>query len=63
MFFISIGLFLAHAALAAAVLALGGEHPWVLALLLTWYGIAMLGFIAAIWVHHKRSVRRAEPSH
>ncbi|WP_010060856.1 hypothetical protein [Rhizobium etli] len=54
---------MAHAALAAAVLALGGEHPWVLALLLTWYGIAMLGFIAAIWVHHKRSVRRAEPSH
>ncbi|TAY52914.1 hypothetical protein ELH90_15400 [Rhizobium leguminosarum] len=61
--FISIGLVIAHVALAAAVFALDGEHPWIVALLLSWYGIAMTGFIAAIWVHYKRSTRRAEPSH
>lgn len=63
MLFISIGLLIAHVALAVAVFALGGEHRWMLALLLSWYGIVMMGVIAAIWVHYKRSTRRAEPSH
>lgn len=63
MLFISIGLLVAHLALAAAIFALGGEHPWMLALLLSWYGVVMLGFIAAVWVHYKRSTRRAEQSH
>ncbi|MBB2713961.1 UNVERIFIED_ORG: ribose/xylose/arabinose/galactoside ABC-type transport system permease subunit [Rhizobium etli] len=63
MLFISIGLLIAHVALAAAVFALGGEHPWMLALLLGWYGIAMMGFIAAVWVHYKRATRRVGLSH
>lgn len=63
MFSISIGLLIAHVALTAAIFALGGEHSWMLALLLSWYGVVMLGFIAVVWVHYKRSTRRAEPSH
>ncbi|ANK91532.1 hypothetical protein AMK01_CH02073 [Rhizobium sp. N6212] len=63
MLFISIGLLVAHVALAAALFAFGGQYPWMLALLLSWYGIVMLGFIAAVWAHYKRSTRRAEPSH
>lgn len=54
---------MAHVALAAAVFALGGEHPWMLALLLSWYGIAMMGFIAAVWGHYRRATRRVESCH
>ncbi|TCA08601.1 hypothetical protein E0H63_07300 [Rhizobium leguminosarum bv. viciae] len=61
--FITIGLLIAHVALATSVFALGGEHSWMLALLLSWYGIAMTGFIAAVWIHYKRATRRARPSH
>lgn len=63
MLYIAIGFLLAHVALAAAMFTLGGEHPWVLALLLSWYGFAMLGLMAVIWVHYKKSTRRMESSH
>ncbi|TBZ93575.1 hypothetical protein E0H56_16675 [Rhizobium leguminosarum bv. viciae] len=61
--FISIGLLIAHVAIVAAIFALVGQHRWMIALLLSWYGIVMIEVIAAIWVHYKRSTRRAEPSH
>lgn len=60
---ISIGLLLAHVALGAAVFALGGEHRWLLTLLLSWYFVVMSGFIAAIWFQFRRSARRVERSH
>ncbi|NKQ71060.1 hypothetical protein C3Y89_11885 [Rhizobium sp. UPM1132] len=63
MLFITIGFLLAHIALFVGVFALrDGEHLWVLGLMFGWYCFAMLAFIAAIWVHYKKSSRCMEPS-
>ncbi|TBF83151.1 hypothetical protein ELG61_39030 [Rhizobium leguminosarum] len=63
MLFITIGFLLAHIALVAGALALrDGDHLWVLGLMFGWYCFAMLAFVAAIWVHYKKSTRRMEPS-
>ncbi|NKJ72825.1 hypothetical protein GFL38_11230 [Rhizobium leguminosarum bv. viciae] len=54
--FITIGFLLAHIALVAGALALrDGEHLWLLVLMFGWYCFAMLAFLAAIWVHYKKS--------
>ncbi|TBC98965.1 hypothetical protein ELH24_09940 [Rhizobium ruizarguesonis] len=61
--FITIGFLLAHIALVAGAVALGdGEHLWLLGLIFGWYCVAMLAFIATIWVHYKKSSRCMEPS-
>ncbi|TBD81063.1 hypothetical protein ELH11_14785 [Rhizobium ruizarguesonis] len=58
MLFITIGFLLAHIALIAGAVALrDGEHLWLLGLIFGWYCIAMLAFIAASWVHYKKSTR------
>ncbi|ASR09851.1 hypothetical protein E0H51_22795 [Rhizobium leguminosarum bv. viciae] len=62
MLFIKIGFPVAHIALVAAIFTLrDSEHLWVLGLMFAWYCLAMLGSIAAIRLHYKRSTQRGEP--
>ncbi|APO77026.1 hypothetical protein AM571_PA00140 (plasmid) [Rhizobium etli 8C-3] len=62
-FFIAVGLLIAHVVLIATGFGLrNSEEQWVLGLMFGWYCFAMLGSIAAIWLHYKKSTRRVEPS-
>lgn len=57
-----IGFLVAHVSLVAAIFTLrDSEHLWVLGLMFAWYFLAMIGSIAAIRFHYKRSTRQGEP--
>ncbi|MBY5533643.1 hypothetical protein HFO58_10760 [Rhizobium leguminosarum] len=60
---ITIGFLLAHIALVAGAVAFrDGEHLWLLVFMFVWYCFAVISFLAAIWVHYRKTIRRMGPS-
>ncbi|APO75202.1 hypothetical protein AM571_CH02393 [Rhizobium etli 8C-3] len=60
--FVALGLLIAHVVLIATGFGLrNSQEQWVLGLMFGWYGFAMLGCIAALWIHYRKSTRRTEP--